>query len=145
MAPTRCANIKASNEVSPSSRTMHNGSPTTMTRRSIRQDLEEWASARGGLARLSAGFSPVLICLRISERRNYNLSNEQFGSVFLSVLTRTGPQGWGSYLGSSLILKLIDISWEVSHGDIFHNARRDSYVWYLFLVIHLFLVLVTHY
>jgi hypothetical protein len=27
--------------------------------------------------------------------------------------------------------QLIDISWEVSHGDTFHNARRDRYVWHL--------------
>jgi hypothetical protein len=35
-----------------------------------------------------------------------------------------------------MILKLLDVSWEVSHGDSFHNARRDSYVWHLLLVIH---------
>jgi hypothetical protein len=35
-----------------------------------------------------------------------------------------------------MILKLLEISWEVSHGDSFHNARRDRYVWHLLLVIH---------
>jgi hypothetical protein len=33
-----------------------------------------------------------------------------------------------------MILKLLDR--EVSHGDSFHNARRDRYVWHLLLVIH---------
>jgi hypothetical protein len=37
---------------------------------------------------------------------------------------------------AQMILKLLDISWEVSHGDSFHNARRDRYVRHLLLVIH---------
>jgi hypothetical protein len=69
---------------------------------------------------LSAGFSPVLICLRISERRNYNLSNEQFGSVFL-VFGYSFIFGFGysllSHAGRFTISELGDLM--ADRGDIF--------------------------
>jgi hypothetical protein len=47
-------------------------------------------------------------------------------------------QFWAAALRGigTITLKLLDISWEVSHGDIFHNDRRDSSVWHLLWVIH---------
>jgi hypothetical protein len=54
---------------------------------------------------------------------------EKLHSLFKRIVRLNESSGEITAAGKDNHSQLLDISWNVGHGDIFHNARCDSSVW----------------